>query len=111
MNHDISRAPVPAPPDASPLRPAPKFFALNIESLRARMDSLQLDDAGLSHWAALPLKQVRLCMDTGVATRAQLRRIRRGLRWRAVDLLGLGPPSDEFWSPCTLRSLAPDIEG
>ncbi len=110
MNHDISRAPVPPAPPESPPRPAPKFFALNLDLLRAHMESLQLDEERLSFWSALPMKQIRLCMETRVATRAQLRRIRRGLRWRAVDLLGVGASSDVFWKACTLRSLSPDVD-
>ncbi|SRR6266508_2366479 len=109
MLNDISRAPFPAPPDAPPSRPTPKFFRLDLDVLRAHMDSLQLDDERLSSWCALPMKQVRLCTETGVATRAQLRRIRRGLRWRAVDLYGL-TAAEPFWRACTLRSLSPEIE-
>jgi hypothetical protein len=109
MARDSSRASFPAPPDAPPPRPTPKFFRLDLDVLRAHMDSLQLNEERLSLWCALPLKQIRLCMGTGAATRAQLRRIRRGLRWRAVDLLGV-KESEPFWRACTLRSLSPDIE-
>jgi hypothetical protein len=108
MALDFSAQPVSAPPDTSPLRPS-HLFAVDFEFLRASMESLQLDAEHLSFWSALPMKQVNLVLETRVATRQQLRAIRRGLKWRAVDVLD---PEDAmaFWSACTPRALAPDIE-
>jgi hypothetical protein len=107
MTQDFSAHPVSAPPDTPPLRPS-MLFDLDLDLLLACMGLLRLDDEQLGSWSKLPAKQVDLVMRTRVATRQQLRAIRRGLRWRAVDVLD-ADDARAFWSACAMRAFAPDI--
>ncbi|HEV2033378.1 MAG TPA: hypothetical protein VGU71_04145 [Candidatus Dormibacteraeota bacterium] len=107
MVHDISGRACPAPPDApdAPKRLA-ALYSVDLDFLRARMDALELDVERLASWAGLSLKETKLVFATGVATRKQIRFLRRGLRWRTVDLHGL---DEDAWAALTMRSLAPDV--
>jgi hypothetical protein len=79
-------------------------ICLRSDRCRAEFQELGMDSTTFAKWAGMRPEHVEQCLTTGRASRAALRRIRRGIRkaWSAK----VGAPADvKHWRRLTLEFL------